>query len=128
MRLAIGSCGLSIVAVAVGVTLLGVGACGVIETPAAPAAVEVVTAALNSSGDGDAYASQCSANHVPLPIPWGPDTLGTGPGKWDQTGHMYPGDPWLTPKTKAISSRWSRQPEVPLGSARSSFTSTGCSR
>lgn len=50
-------------------------------------ALGVTTAALNAvSTGGTAYADQCQTNQVPLPVPWGTATLGTGHNKWNQMG------------------------------------------
>jgi hypothetical protein len=50
--------------------------------------LDVASRALDSAGGGLSYASQCRANDVPLPRPWGRTTLGDGVDQWKARGTL----------------------------------------
>jgi hypothetical protein len=48
----------------------------------------VATRAIDSTGGGRQYGSQCQAHDVPFPPPWGRATLGDGVGQWTARGTL----------------------------------------
>ena len=58
----------------------------------------LVTAALGSLSTGNAYADQCAAAGVPLPVDWSNATMGSGDNKWSQN---FPYDDGFTGNPEA---------------------------
>src|SRR5262245_36816305 len=57
--------------------------------------LEVATRTIDSTGGGLRYWSQCEANGVPFPPPWGRSTIGDGVGQWKARGTLD--DSYITP-------------------------------
>jgi hypothetical protein len=57
--------------------------------------LQVATRAIETTGPGSQYWSQCQASGVPFPRPWGRATVGDAPGQWTARGTLD--DSYISP-------------------------------